>query len=594
MLIISWNVAGLSPTLSKIYTDFSSGSDREKDTNGGPSSLKVKSEAPPSGSERSRPFASYLNRLNADIFCIQESKINKTSLSSKSEPYGCASVPGFESFWSCNVDRSGKGFNGVVTFVKKTVAVIAADSRPLGVKDLDDQGRCVMTDHGRFVIFNVYAPASTSTNSLSSRMRFLNALRRAMKRQRKESSKGVILAGDLNISHSGLDVFWKWRAADIEDIISKLDLEASTPTQKYDETGHRENWKIDVKKNWKSILSALKTKEIIERKTTNPSTGEIRHKFRLQVTLSNGRKVLLGDPQSTASDAFSRYDFSLASYFDEEKKETIAPKSNVMSVGHLTELMLKVAGIAWDAATISCVANEFLSLRYLTPTLRWFNSIVNDDGMIDTFRHFYPSAEGRFTCWSQEKNNRFLNKGTRLDYILCDSSIKNYIEKGNSNLRCGGVKSANPWSARAAAIAATANGQFQEASLLGGGMPAASRTAIETQFGPDHTGIVYTPPTYSDHVAVSLLFKKEFRPASSDNISISSKKDAQPHRSQPSISSFFSVDISGSSCNKSKKRSKSDKTNTFFKVPNLNTKEKGPSKGSIENFLLPKRQKYQK
>jgi len=67
-------------------------------------------------------------------------------------------VEGYESFWSCCVDPKQKGFHGVVTYAK-IGTVIAADSAPLGSAELDTQGRVCMTDHGYFVVFNVYAPS---------------------------------------------------------------------------------------------------------------------------------------------------------------------------------------------------------------------------------------------------------------------------------------------------------------------------------------------------------------------------------------------------------------------------------------------------
>jgi hypothetical protein len=56
-----------------------------------------------------------------------------------------------------------------------------------------------------------------------------------------------------------------------------------------------------------------------------------------------------------------------------------------------------------------------------------------------------------------------------------------------------------------ALMAATACGLFESGSYAGGGIAPATRRALDTQFvGVPHTGMVYTPPGYSDHIAVSL------------------------------------------------------------------------------------------
>ena len=69
-------------------------------------------------------------------------------------------VPGYDTYWALN-DGGGAqtaGLNGVATFVRRggRGAVRRANAAPLGQPELDAEGRCLMTDHGEFVIFNVY------------------------------------------------------------------------------------------------------------------------------------------------------------------------------------------------------------------------------------------------------------------------------------------------------------------------------------------------------------------------------------------------------------------------------------------------------
>merc|ERR1719148_608290 len=78
-----------------------------------------------------------------------------------------------------------------------------------------------MTDHGDFVVFNVYAP-SGGTMPLSYKMKFLNALRRVMKYQREKRGKKVMLVGDLNIVHHREDTHWEYRSVHIDRVLREV------------------------------------------------------------------------------------------------------------------------------------------------------------------------------------------------------------------------------------------------------------------------------------------------------------------------------------------------------------------------------------
>lgn len=161
MLIISWNVAGWSHTVHRITDAYSSSATitAQQQEEGSNSKLLP----PPSSSCKTAALQYYLHRHQVDILCLQEHKIPLSQLSSRSEPRQCSTIDGYESFWSCCVsnEKYKCGFNGVVTYVKKSsVSVVKANgTNVLGIPELDAQGRCLMTDHGSFVIFNVYVPA---------------------------------------------------------------------------------------------------------------------------------------------------------------------------------------------------------------------------------------------------------------------------------------------------------------------------------------------------------------------------------------------------------------------------------------------------
>ncbi len=60
----------------------------------------------------------------------------------------------------------------------------------------------------------------------------------------------------------------------------------------------------------------------------------------------------------------------------------------------------------------------------------WFLAVLEEDGMVDTFAHCHPHAIDRFTCWDQSTNRRYVNEGSRIDYVLIDASLMPYLQKG--------------------------------------------------------------------------------------------------------------------------------------------------------------------
>jgi len=517
MLVMSWNVASLATLVDRIHESYNPArEDTRKRSRQVPASVALQE---------------FMRRHGADIYCFQEHKIGLPKLKSRADPRGCSMVEGYESFWSCCVENGSVGFNGVVTYARKGM-VQSADAHPLGSKDLDDEGRCVMTDHGSFVLFNVYVPAS-GRHSLEFKMKFLNALRTAMQEQRKR--KPVMLVGDLNIKHTALDRPWKDRVVHVNDVLEEVAASSNV--------AELPQWKRQVAQSWHMIMAAMETKRPVPTETKNKHTGQEFAKFRLTVTLDDGRVVCLGKVEPTEASCTYYYDFGNSHYYahPETGEQHLAKEANVVTLEVLTELMLKIAGVKWDDATQRLISTTGAGVRRVDPPRQWLDSLIEEDGMVDTFRHFYPTAENRFTCWGQYTNRRYENDGIRLDYILVDTSLVQYVLKGDvPTLRCGASETDDPLGEAAALRAATANGAFEPASFAGGGIGAASQRALDTQFGAPHTGIIYTPPSFSDHVGVSLLMNDECCPRDLDlNGSDSAARNSQPHKSQKSIASFL-------------------------------------------------------
>ena len=204
----------------------------------------------------------------------------------------------------------------------------------------------------------------------------------------------------------------------------------------------------------------------------------------------------------------------------------------------------------------------------------------------------------RFTCWEQRTNSRFENIGVRLDYTIIDPSISKHItDQTNPKLRCCNYptikqqnrkeEDGNYFNSEEAALhAATASGQFEGASFDGGGIVEPTKKALDSQFGPNHTGIIYTPPSYSDHVAISLWLDEEWdEKYCTTTLELNRKcvktNKAQPHKAQKSISSFFGKTSGGiARTSSSSSRSSSIISN---KSNELNSGSSNSSGGSSSN-----------
>ena len=535
MLILSWNIAGLSTTVHRIHDNYSTTSQQEESSR----NRKKKS------AQQQHPaaaLASYFGeRHHADIVCLQEHKISKSTLTNRMEPRQAATIPGYESFWSCCVDEAAKGLNGVVTYARNGLTV-AADAAPLGSPELDQQGRCVRTDHGDFCLFNVYVPNASGPF----KMKFLRALRRAMQEQRS-LGKSVILVGDLNISLDSLDIYWKNRIVYVNDILEEAaaaepDIASGTDDRLLPA------WKRDVARHWSQIAAVMESKEVVATTTTNTRTSATYNKFRLAVTITdpkdanNSRRVFLGNHEITQDDCLDRYELSSQHDQDEETGETVQwCEENAVRVEILAELMSKIAGVHWSEELQREIADQHGVAPRCSPTRQWLNAVLHEDDMMDAFRHFYPIEQARFTCWNQNKNRRYVNAGSRIDYTLIDRSLLPHLQEGTEMLRCCcQVHRGRELSEEAALCAATANGRFEPVSYEGGGMVEAPQAALDTQFGPPHTGHVYTPPTFSDHVGVSVLLDDAVIPLQPLRLqNNAATRKAQPHKRQTSIASFF-------------------------------------------------------
>lgn len=138
----------------------------------------------------------FLDREQPDIFCMQETKANPDQLSD-----ALKSPPNYRTYWS-SAER--KGYSGTSTWSKKEPLKV---ENGMGIQKYDSEGRLVVTDHGDFVLFNIYFPNGASKEERHNyKQEFLKDLvvhLNALIKQGRE----IVLVGDYNVAYLEFDVY---------------------------------------------------------------------------------------------------------------------------------------------------------------------------------------------------------------------------------------------------------------------------------------------------------------------------------------------------------------------------------------------------
>jgi exonuclease III len=405
--------------------------------------------------------------------------------------------PGWESAWSLwRPNQGGAGarkraagtWNGVATFARSGL-LLSADADPLGDPELDCEGRCLATDHGAFVLFNVYIPTSgEGYANIPFKMRFLRALRAAMAAKRA-AGRAVILAGDLNIARRPQDVPWRERLVDVARALGEAgaqpyDLPAPLAAK-------LRGWRAGVRE----ALSAVRAEAVPARGgpggggNASGSGGAEQQAFRAVWRAPDGRRVLLGragDSREGAARRWALEGLSFPDPHDAAAPPLVAVPPGVLSVGQLVELVTKVLEQPFPEAEQRALAACASSSS--PPCLRaWADALEAEDGMVDSFAALRPNYAERFTCWDQYTNARYIeNQGARIDYAFVDGPLFRARAAAGPPLSTGGAACA-PESAEAARAAATAGGGWQPAPFDGSGMQDAPMRVYDTQFEPPAT-----------------------------------------------------------------------------------------------------------
>lgn len=154
MKIISWNVNGLRASLKK-------------------------------------GFMECFEKADADIFCVQETKLQKGQIELDLHEY--------KQFWNY---AQKKGYSGTAVFAKKEPVSVKYG---LKIEEHDQEGRLITLEFDNFYLVNVYTPNSgRELVRLNYRMKWEDAFRSYL--NTLDSSKPVIICGDFNVAHKEIDL----------------------------------------------------------------------------------------------------------------------------------------------------------------------------------------------------------------------------------------------------------------------------------------------------------------------------------------------------------------------------------------------------
>ena len=154
MKLISWNVNGLRACMNKGFQDF-------------------------------------LAKSEADIFCVQETKMQRGQAE--------FDFSGYEEYWNSAIK---KGYAGTAIFTKIKPLSVSYD---MGIEEHDQEGRIITAEFADFYLVNVYTPNSQRELArLDYRTQWEDAFRSYVKML--DEKKPVIICGDLNVAHKEIDL----------------------------------------------------------------------------------------------------------------------------------------------------------------------------------------------------------------------------------------------------------------------------------------------------------------------------------------------------------------------------------------------------
>jgi exodeoxyribonuclease-3 len=136
-------------------------------------------------------FMDFFHRIDADVFCIQESKLQEGQIE--------LALEGYHQYW--NYARK-KGYSGTAIFVKQEPESV---SYGIGKEEHDQEGRVITLEYPEYYLVTVYTPNSQNELArLPYRMSWEEEFLAYLKKL--EEKKPVVFCGDLNVAHKEIDL----------------------------------------------------------------------------------------------------------------------------------------------------------------------------------------------------------------------------------------------------------------------------------------------------------------------------------------------------------------------------------------------------
>lgn len=136
-------------------------------------------------------FKEFFEEVNADIVCVQETKLQEGQIDIEFE--------GYKQYWNY---AEKKGYSGTAVFTKiEPISV----KYGMDIQEHDNEGRVITLEYDEFYLVNVYTPNSKrELLRLDYRMVWEDEFRKYLKNLEKH--KPVIMCGDLNVAHKEIDL----------------------------------------------------------------------------------------------------------------------------------------------------------------------------------------------------------------------------------------------------------------------------------------------------------------------------------------------------------------------------------------------------
>ena len=136
-------------------------------------------------------FLDFFQTIDADFFCIQESKLQEGQISLE--------FPGYHQYWNY---AEKKGYSGTAVFAKTEPLSVTYG---MGIDEHDKEGRVITLEYDTFYLVTCYTPNSQNELArLSYRMKWEDDFLSYLKSL--DAKKPVILCGDLNVAHQEIDL----------------------------------------------------------------------------------------------------------------------------------------------------------------------------------------------------------------------------------------------------------------------------------------------------------------------------------------------------------------------------------------------------